>query len=581
MADIIQLRRGSEALWTSTNPILAQGEQGYETDTGKRKIGNGVDPWNDLPYDGAGTGTVTSVAVSGSDGIEVDSGSPITSSGTIAIGINASALSTHLGLGTAATTAASAYATATQGTDERVPTAAGLTSKFGTNKASIADGDKFGMLDSAATDAPKHTLWSLIKSTLKTYFDTLYSATGHTHGQLHDAVTLAGTPDYITISGQVLTRGPIDLAADVTGVLPHGNLGTGGGGSTKFLREDGTYQTISGGGDALVASTLDQFADVTQTGGATLAINASTTLGGGSHSGTNTGDNATNSQYSGLVSNATHTGDVTGSTALTLATVNSNVGSFGSATAAPSITVNAKGLVTAASSSTITPAIGSITGLGTGVATALAVNVGSAGAPVVLNGALGTPASGTLTNCTGLPTAGITDDAVTLAKMASGTAGNLITYDASGNPAAVATGTSGHALTSNGAGAPPTFQAAAPYWVEVVLTAAGAAIASGTKVAMMTHMQAGTITGFKIVCDPANEPSAAAVQVDMNAIDLSTGAATSRLSSVASIATGVNVSTGGAISGTQTVAVGDQSSFDIDQGSDGKELRALVQITPS
>lgn len=48
-------------------------------------------------------GTVTSVAVSGSDGIEVDSGSPITSSGTIALGINATSLSTHLGLGTLAT----------------------------------------------------------------------------------------------------------------------------------------------------------------------------------------------------------------------------------------------------------------------------------------------------------------------------------------------------------------------------------------------------------------------------------------------------------------------------------------------
>ena len=48
-------------------------------------------------------GTVTSVAVSGSDGIEVDSGSPITTSGTIALGINATSLSTHLGLGTLAT----------------------------------------------------------------------------------------------------------------------------------------------------------------------------------------------------------------------------------------------------------------------------------------------------------------------------------------------------------------------------------------------------------------------------------------------------------------------------------------------
>lgn len=44
-----------------------------------------------------------------------------------------------------------------------------------------------------------------------------------------------------------------------------------------------------------------------------------------------------------------------------------------------------------------------ITALGTGVATALGINVGSAGAVVVNGGALGTPSSGTLTSCTGLP----------------------------------------------------------------------------------------------------------------------------------------------------------------------------------
>lgn len=44
-----------------------------------------------------------------------------------------------------------------------------------------------------------------------------------------------------------------------------------------------------------------------------------------------------------------------------------------------------------------------VSGLGTGVATALGVNVGSAGAPVVNGGALGTPSSGTATNLTGLP----------------------------------------------------------------------------------------------------------------------------------------------------------------------------------
>jgi hypothetical protein len=48
-----------------------------------------------------------------------------------------------------------------------------------------------------------------------------------------------------------------------------------------------------------------------------------------------------------------------------------------------------------------------VSGLGTGIATALGVNTGSAGAPVLLNGALGTPSSGTLTNATGLPLAGL------------------------------------------------------------------------------------------------------------------------------------------------------------------------------
>ena len=52
----------------------------------------------------------------------------------------------------------------------------------------------------------------------------------------------------------------------------------------------------------------------------------------------------------------------------------------------------------------------------------------------------------------------IADNAVTLAKMASGTDGNIISYDASGNPVAIATGSSGQVLTSAGAGAQPSFQ---------------------------------------------------------------------------------------------------------------------------
>lgn len=97
------------------------------------------------------------------------------------------------------------------------------------------------------------------------------------------------------------------------------------------------------------------------------------------------------------------TGDISisaGGTVATLPAVNSNVGSFGSATSAAVITANSKGQITAVSSATITPAIGSITGLGTGVATALSNSTNSVSGLVTFNGALGTPTSGTLTNCT-------------------------------------------------------------------------------------------------------------------------------------------------------------------------------------
>lgn len=50
MADIIQIKRGTAASATANNPILADGEFGYETDTSKIKVGDGVTAWNSLPY---------------------------------------------------------------------------------------------------------------------------------------------------------------------------------------------------------------------------------------------------------------------------------------------------------------------------------------------------------------------------------------------------------------------------------------------------------------------------------------------------------------------------------------------------
>ena len=59
-----------------------------------------------------------------------------------------------------------------------------------------------------------------------------------------------------------------------------------------------------------------------------------------------------------------------------------------------------------------------------------------------------------------LQTASVANDAIGLAQMASGTDGNIITYDASGNPAVGASGTSGHFLKSQGSNTVPVFAAA-------------------------------------------------------------------------------------------------------------------------
>ena len=54
--------------------------------------------------------------------------------------------------------------------------------------------------------------------------------------------------------------------------------------------------------------------------------------------------------------------------------------------------------------------------------------------------------------------ANMANDAISLAELKAGTDGQIITYDASGNPTAVGPGTDGQVLTSTGAGSPPAFE---------------------------------------------------------------------------------------------------------------------------
>lgn len=244
---------------------------------------------------------------------------------------------------------------------------------------------------------------------------------------------LVGT-DIVTVgtltSGQTGAGFTIAFSTStLTGTVPAANLGSGTSITTKYLRGDNTWQTIGGGGDALVANPLSQFAATTssqlagvisdETGSGALVFATSPVLVtpalGTPSAGvlTNCTGIASGLTAGNVTTNANLTGDITSSgntTTLTNAPVISKV-----------LTGYTSGAGIVASTDSILQAIQKLNGndatnanltgpiTSSGNATSVASQTGTGTtfvmntSPTLVTPLLGTPTSGTLTSCTGLP----------------------------------------------------------------------------------------------------------------------------------------------------------------------------------
>lgn len=165
----------------------------------------------------AGGGTVTSVAVSGSDGIEVDSGSPVTTTGTIALGINASTLLSHLGVESGATADQTAQEIATS-IDADATAETTLKSALGLGSAAYTVSTAYETAGAVSTHESTYAHGDIATALQP---DGLQSAGNHELVALGDVTDISFTADGAVRTANLTGDG------DLTITLPTGKVAMG------------------------------------------------------------------------------------------------------------------------------------------------------------------------------------------------------------------------------------------------------------------------------------------------------------------------------------------------------------------
>jgi hypothetical protein len=143
---------------------------------------------------------------------------------------------------------------------------------------SLSDDDTVLVGDTSDTsEVVKAITWGNIKTAFTALFAPALGSddnyvTDAEKAQLHSAVTLDGTPNYITIVGQVITRNLIDLASHVTGKLPFANLANGSAHSVvgRAGSGSGDVGNITAGNDTVLS----------RDGSGNVAFNSASTVRG-------------------------------------------------------------------------------------------------------------------------------------------------------------------------------------------------------------------------------------------------------------------------------------------------------------